>query len=472
LTGELDIFDGIERFGDASALLLEGTRRVSYRDLAGAADRLGECLTDRHLAFHFAENSEEAVVGYLAFLRARVPVALLSAAMNPALAARLLDIYRPTYVWLPLAMADLVPSAKQVRSLGRYGLFTTAAEPCEIHPDLALLMTTSGSTGSPKFVRQSYRNIAANTRSIAAYLDIGSADRAITSLPMNYVYGLSVINSHLLQGASLVVTDRGLMEKQFWALMKAHEVTSFSGVPYTYQMLKQLRFGRMNLPSLRTLTQAGGKLPVELATEFAGLCRDKGIRFFIMYGAAEATARMSYLPPEHSVEKAGSIGYPIPGGSFTIVDENGNDVNGDGGVGELVYRGANVTMGYATSREDLARGDENAGVLHTGDIARRDADGFYYIVGRKSRFIKIFGNRVGLEDIEHQLRALGIDCACAGRDDKLRIFVVRQEDCATASVAVRDLTGLHHSAFSVTVLDKIPRNEVGKIVYSELPEGD
>jgi acyl-coenzyme A synthetase/AMP-(fatty) acid ligase len=129
-------------------------------------------------------------------------------------------------------------------------------------------------------------------------------------------------------------------------------------------------------------------------------------------------------------------------------------------------------MGYATSREDLARGDDNAGVLHTGDIARRDADGFYYIVGRKSRFIKIFGNRVGLEDVEHHLKNLGIDTACAGRDDKLRIFVTRESDQAAASAAVHELTGLHFSAFAVTVIDQIPRNEVGKIVYSKLPDED
>jgi len=217
------------------------------------------------------------------------------------------------------------------------------------------------------------------------------------------------------------------------------------------------------------LTQAGGKLQPDLAREFAQICRDKGIRFFIMYGAAEATARMSYLPPEHSVEKPDSIGFAIPGGAFDIVNDEGSTVEEDCVTGELIYRGENVTMGYAASRGDLARSDDNEGVLRTGDIARRDAEGFYYIVGRKSRFLKVFGNRLNLEDLEHRLSSIGIECACAGEDDKLRVYVTSDTDCARGGAAIQEWTGLHHSAFSFIAIDKIPRTEAGKIEYSQLP---
>ncbi len=461
--------DGLNHFGKATALRLEGGRLVSYEELTRAADRLGAHLEERNLAFLLAENSEESVLGYLGMLRARVPVALLSVSLNPVLLADLVAVYRPKYVWLPREKTGSVSPAREIYNHGRYVLLDTGAGPCPVHPDLALLTTTSGSTGSPKFVRQTYRNIDANTRSIVEYINIQPSDRAITSLPMNYVFGLSVINSHLMRGASLILTDRGLMEKGFWELLKANDATTFSGVPYTYQMLRQLRFGRMNLSSLKVLTQAGGKLGLDLAREFSAICYDKGIKFFIMYGAAEATARMSYLPPERAVEKPDSIGIAIPGGSFEIVDEHGSTIEQEDIAGELLYRGANVTMGYATSRDDLVRGDDKGGVLRTGDIARRDADGFYYIVGRKSRFIKIFGNRVNLEDIEQYLRKLGIDNACAGEDDKLRVFVTSDGDGVRAAAAVQELTGLHHSAFAFVIIDKIPRTEAGKIIYSNLP---
>jgi acyl-CoA synthetase (AMP-forming)/AMP-acid ligase II len=464
------LFDHIAEFGSAPALYLESGETVDYARLAAAADDIGGRMDRSGLAFLLARNNAPSISGYVGMNRARVPMALLSASMNPSLLANLFAVYRPRYVYLPEDKCDIAPDGREIHRYGDYRLIETGWEPCPIHPDLALLTTTSGTTGSPKFVRQSRHNLAANTRSIVEYLCIAPVERAITTLPMNYVFGLSVVNSHLTSGAALILTDRALMEKAFWELLKGREATSLSGVPYTFQMLKQLRFARMNLPCLKTLCQAGGKLPVDLAREFAGVCAEKAIRFFIMYGAAEATARMSYLPPERSVEKPDSIGIAIPGGTFALIDQHDNTIDGPETVGELVYRGDNVTMGYATCREDLARSDERGGLLKTGDLARRDAEDFYYIVGRKCRFIKIFGNRVNLEDIEHYLRKAGIDNACAGRDDLLKIYVTAETERKAAAAAIQEMTGLHPSAFRVEIVERIPRNDAGKTLYSELPE--
>ena len=179
----------------------------------------------------------------------------------------------------------------------------------------------------------------------------------------------------------------------------------------------------MELPSLRYLTQAGGRLGRELAEEFNAICEEKGIRLIVMYGQTEATARMSYLPWEDAGRKAGSIGIPIPGGKFELVDANGQLIDGADVVGELVYCGSNVTPGYAKSRMDLAKPDENKGVLYTGDMAKRDEDGFYYVVGRKKRFLKIFGNRVNLDEVENLLKKEGIENACTGQDDRMVVFL-------------------------------------------------
>jgi acyl-CoA synthetase (AMP-forming)/AMP-acid ligase II len=251
-----------------------------------------------------------------------------------------------------------------------------------LHPDLALLLTTSGSTGSPKLVRISYQNLMCNSNSIVEYLKINEKERPITTLPMNYSYGLSIINSHLVAGSTILLTSKSIDEKEFWDFLKNERATSISGVPYTYEMLKRLKFLRMTFPYLNTLTQAGGKLNADLNFEFAKFCEQTNKRFFIMYGQTEATARMSYLPPEYTISKIGSMGIPIPGGQFILTDEKGKELEGDNVVGELVYKGRNVSMGYAITCEDLAKGDENNGILKTGDLAKRDKDNFYYIVGR------------------------------------------------------------------------------------------
>jgi acyl-CoA synthetase (AMP-forming)/AMP-acid ligase II len=465
----MNFYDEMERYGSAVAFVEEDGAVHSYAQTVEAADAFGSTVADRGLVFLLADNSLAAATGYIGCLRARVPAALLAGGIPSEQLASLLAAYRPNYLWLPRARAAEVPGAVEVYAQGGYVLLSTGAEPLRAHSDLALLMTTSGSTGSAKFVRLSYGNVAANAASIAAYLKIASEDRAITTLPMHYVFGLSVINSHLHAGARIALTDASLMEKRFWEQVKAQQSTSLSGVPYTYELLKRLRWERMELPDLKVMTQAGGKLSAALVAEFAGHCRQKGMRFYVMYGAAEATARMAYLPSQLALEKPGSIGVPIPGGELWIEDESGNAITRSDVAGELFYRGPNVSLGYARRREDLALGDERGGVLATGDLAQRDADGAYSIVGRKSRFVKLFGNRVNLEEVEHFLRGAGIDCACAGDDALLRIYITNPALGNDAVAAAQRLTQLHPSAFRACVIDSIPRNEAGKIIYAELP---
>jgi acyl-CoA synthetase (AMP-forming)/AMP-acid ligase II len=465
----MNFFEGMEWFGSAIAFVDEDGTEYTYVQAAQAADAFSVRIPQRRLVFLLANNSMASVIGYLGCLRARVPAALVAGNIASELLTKLLAVYQPNYIWLPRARANEVPGLMVLHALGDYMLVGTSEDPLHAHGDLALLMTTSGSTGSAKFVRLSRRNLAANAASIAKYLEIRSEDRAITTLPMHYVFGLSVINSHLQAGARVVLTDASLMEKRFWEFLKAHRITSLSGVPYTYELLKRLHWERMSLPDLKAMTQAGGKLSATLVKEFAGHCRDKAMCFYVMYGAAEATARMAYLPPQLALAKPESIGMPIPGGQLWIEDDQGCVVTQPEVVGELFYRGANVCMGYAERRQDLALGDDRNGILQTGDLARMDAEGFYSIVGRKTRFVKLFGNRVNLEEVEQLLRGAGIDCACAGDDAQLRIYITNPAQGNDAVSAVQRLTQLHPSAFRVCVISSIPRNDVGKIIYAELP---
>jgi long-chain acyl-CoA synthetase len=462
-------YDQIERFGDAPAIITEEVAPLSYAALAAQADSTGSHCPARSLVFCLCENSLPSLTGYLGFLRARAVPLLLAVGIHDELLRSLLTTYKPCYMWLPAAALD--PSwGDVVHADGHYVLVKTAhTEPPAMHPELAQLLTTSGSTGSPNLVRQTYRNIDNNAASISEYLGITAADRPITTLPMNYTYGLSILSSHLLQGAAIILTAKTLMDKAFWVLLKRHQASTFGGVPYIYEMLKRLRFGRMELPTIRYLTQAGGKLSVELTREFAALCADKGWRFIVMYGQVEATARMSWLPPDLALDKAGSIGKAIPGGAFWLEDEQGRRIDGPDAVGELVYSGPNVTLGYANCRADLANPGTNDGVLHTGDLAKRDADGMYYVVGRKKRVLKLFGNRINLEDVEQLVTQLGYSCACAGVDDNLRIYTTTLEHHAAIRAHVAERTGLHPSALKVIHIDAIPRNDAGKILYAALP---
>lgn len=449
--------------------------RITRGQIAALAEVVRGVVPGRQLIFCLCSNTLGSLAGYAAFLESRIVPLLVSSGLDQALLGRLAEIYRPAFLWAPQALVAALAEAAHVveppvLSDHGYALLRTRYEPVPLHDELALLLSTSGSTGSPHFVRQSYENLAANAASIIEYLGIGADERPITTLPMEYSYGLSIINAHLGAGATVLVTPRTLVEKEFWGLFKRERATSFGGVPYTYAMLKRLRFAGMDLPSLKTMTQAGGRLPPELHREFAEHARATGRRFFVMYGQTEATARMSYLPPEGSLEKCGSIGIAIPGGEFSLTDGQGNTITQPEVTGELVYRGPNVTLGYAHSAADLGKGDDNGRMLVTGDMARRDADGYYYIVGRKKRFIKVFGNRVNLDEVEQLIQSAfpGPECACVGRDDQVVIFIVGDHAAADVRRFIAGKTGLHPSAFQVTTIPAIPKSSAGKTLYAQL----
>lgn len=465
---KITFFDDIEKYSDNVAIIGEGEERYTYGDLVKAADELAGFLPGRELVFLICRNDFYSVAAYIGFLRKRAVPVLINPDINKDLFNNLLESYRPNYICCPNGWWG---SGRQVYCNAQYRMIGTGYNYShELYPQLALLLTTSGSTGSPKLVRQSYLNITSNASSISEYLGITAEDRPITTLPMHYTYGLSIINSHLLMGASVIMTEATLMEKKFWHLLKSQEATTFGGVPYTYEMLKKLRFSGMDLPSLRYITQAGGKLSRELSLEFVQTCRKKGIKFIVMYGQTEATARMSYLPWEYAETKAGSIGIAIPGGSFSLADSDGYTIEESGAIGELVYRGENVTLGYAQNRDDLGKGDENGGVLYTGDMAERDSDGFYYIVGRKKRFLKIFGNRVNLDEMENLLKSAGYNCACAGSDDNMKIIITGGQKKDEIRVFIIEKTGLNTAGFSIIAVGEIPRNEAGKVLYGKLEE--
>lgn len=453
-----------------TALIDEFDNKMTYDVLNSEAYTLAERIGHRCLVFSLCRNEIGSVLGYTAFINNGIVPVMVNSHLEENLLQNLLKTYSPEYLWLPKDQAEQFAGMSIEHEAHNYVLLKTGYEKkYPLFDELGLLITTSGSTGSPKLVRQSYTNVLDNAQSIVKYLKLDDTERPITTLPMNYVYGLSIINSHFLVGATLLLTDKGLMQKEFWRFFKEQGATSFGGVPYTYEMLDRLRFYRMKLPSLRTMTQAGGKITPELHEKFATYAAEQGKNFVVMYGAAEATARMGYLPPERAVEKKGSMGLPIPGGVFHLIGADGEIVTEPFTTGELEYEGKNVTLGYAEKGEDLILGDERHGRLETGDMAQFDNDGFYYIVGRKKRFLKIYGNRVNLDEIDRLIKGeFEIEVASAGVDDHLYIFVTEEKMAAPVRDFVIGKTKLNPAAFKTIVIEEIPKNDSGKTLYKEL----
>jgi acyl-CoA synthetase (AMP-forming)/AMP-acid ligase II len=320
----------------------------------------------------------------------------------------------------------------------------------EVHADLALLLTTSGSTGNPKLVRLSRSAIRANAEQIAEALEIDGSEVAITTLPLFYSYGMSVLNSHLIRGATVVLERTGIMQRTFWDAAAEHHVTSMAFVPSQYEMLRRLRFDPAKYPALRTLTQAGGRLRAERITEFADKMATVGGKFYVMYGQTEAGPRMATLPADRLGDKLGSVGRAMPGGEFRIEDD------------EVVYRGPNVMMGYAETAADLARGDEQGGVLRTGDLGRLDDEGYLFITGRLKRMAKVFGVRINLDDIEKNFPV----AAVAG-DDKLVVFT-DDADASPLRSKIAEWLGTHHTGVVVHHIETLPLLANGKTDYRAL----
>ena len=454
-------------------LLFKDDKGIDFTvsDFKKLNDMIRAGIPKRSLVFLFARNERIPVGMYLSLLQNKIVPLLLSPALHPDLLRSLLQIYQPDFILGKESLLPVELNYSVIQRIEDYIVLRTGFRyPHRLHEDLALLLTTSGSTGSPKLVRQSYRNIESNAAAIADYLNLSSAERPITTLPMHYTYGLSVINSHLQVGAPVLLTEKSIVEKEFWDFLRQEKATSIAGVPYTYTMLDRLRFFNMDLPDLKMMTQAGGKLSEELQRKFTEYAAQTGRKFVVMYGQTEATARMAYLPPEKALAKIGCMGIAIPGGRFELIDEEETVIEQPETAGELIYYGPNVTLGYAEQAEDLSRGDERKGRLATGDMAVRDTDGFYRIVGRKKRFLKIFGNRVNLDEIEAKCAAkfVGHEFACIGRDDEMTICHTGELPAEKIQGFLQELTGLYKGAFVCRPINEIPKNEAGKILYAKL----
>lgn len=441
--------------------------KLLYADIAVLSQQITQRIEKRALCFLLVENNIGGIAWIMSMLDSRQLVPLiLNVKTEAGLHQQLLDTYQPTYICAP---THVLVEGQTIHEYFGYTLTKVSDTICSVHSDLSHLLPTSGSTGSPKLVRHQYENIEAAGLNISTFFELKPTDRPLMVLPLYYTMGLSMVFSHLRVGATVLITGLSMTDSNFWKFLKEQHATSFTGVPYSFQVLNLMRFFRMDLPDMELLTQGGGKMPTDLNRKFAEYCRDNGKRWIATYGQSECTARMAYLPAKWAVDKVGSIGIAVPNGELSLIDTEGKTITTPNTEGEMCYRGKNVTMGYAREQADLALGDERNGYIRTGDLAYFDEDGCYYIVGRMGRFLKLFGMRVGLDECEQIVHTeCGIECACVGTDEKMIVYITHADKQSEVKDVLVQKTHIVATSFEIRIIPEIPKNEAGKKLYSKL----
>lgn len=477
------LFD-FESFDKRPAFISDLGEIVSHADLKELSDELAACydslaseIGTRPLTMMLCENTVSAYCLYIGLLQGNWPVMLISAALHEDMCRQILNSYKPALLALPKSLRGRYPSMMEWKPVSEYCILrTNFTENFPVHPDLCVLVTTSGSTGSVRFVRQSSANIRFDAEAVANYLDITKDERMITTMALTYTYTQSMTRATLLRGGSVVVTGFGIMDDEFWNLMEKEKVTTLHGVSNIYEMMQRLDLFSEEMPYLKTMTQGGGKLSKDLHLFLARFSRQTGRRFCPTYGLSEATASITYLSQELCEKKPGSVGRPYPGGSCRLLDISNKqgspaiiEITTPHTPGELEYRSQSVCMGYAECGEDLAKEDEWNGVVQTGDIAEMDEDGDLYIVGRLKRFIKVSGLRISLDEIDTRIMdALNIISVSVGADEHPVICLTKTDDVPIVKSYIREKIPVLRSVARYVVVDEIPRNESGKIRFGEL----
>lgn len=441
--------DELESFGERISLVDESGESVTYTDLARRADAIASTFgSGRRLIFIECENALEPVIAYLGALRKRHVVLLIPPGDHHKLQP-LLETYRPDVrIWLENGVWTYVVDEQPERSF---------------HPDLALLLSTSGSTGAVKLARLSRVAVSANAAAVAEYMHVARDDTAITVIPIHFSAGLLVVNSHLTRGARILLTGRSVIDPVFWSSAQDNQATTLCGVPYTFELLDRIGFRDRAPPSIHTLACSGGRLPADLARTYALWTRSRDISLYLTFGQTEA-GRVAYLPPEQVLDHLESIGSALPGGRMWLVDETGRPIEAAGIEGELVCAGPGIMMGYANDAADLALG-KDVEELRTGDIAVKDSDGFFTIRGRRSRFVKLFSVRISLDAVEQNLARKGYRAAVAGDDSLLAVCVIQPADPGHLRAELARSFELPQTVLDITVVDDLPLLPSGKTDY-------
>lgn len=451
--------------------LLNNDQKITYGDLLKSNTNFKKKIKKKSSFFIILDNSIYCIHKYINIISNKHLAILADDKTNLKDIDKLIYTYKPNYIisnkiWLSKTN---IKNLKLIEDDENYVFISTNFKFSKIHKNLSLLLPTSGSMASLKYAKLTDQNLKFNSDKIKDYLNINTKDRSITSMQPSYSFMLSIIHSHIDNGASLYVTKESLLQKKFWEELKIKRITSFSGVPFMFELLLKLGLEKIKTNSIRVLTQAGGNLDKNIKLKIISFCKRNKLKFITMYGQTEASPRISYLDWKKALSKNGSIGKNISDTKMWLVDTNYKKINSPYIEGEIIFKGKNVFGGYAYGYKDLNKIDKS-NLLKTGDLAYFDKEGFYFITGRKSKFAKVYGVRINLEELEQNLKIRKFESACLNYKNHIIIFVKKDENKKKLLDLCSKITGQNISIFKIKKIESFPRTSSGKISYQNLKE--
>jgi long-chain acyl-CoA synthetase len=462
------VIDMLLANSSGSICVIDKQVKWTYKDMRVQIDLIKELLKDEQLVALATPNSAESIAIYFACLEEKIPILFINSDTNLISLENILQKYRATCLVVSESFPDL-PYQGEVVKYGPIKILKFLGTQLDINRELALLLPTSGSTGSSKYVRLSSANLIENTNSIIHSLDIQEQVCTLLNMPMSYSFGLSIINTNLKMGGTVVLDNSNVTGRDFWEKVIKCNINTLAGVPFYIETLSRLQLPRMPRQiRINQILQAGGKLSRNSISKMLDFGRSRNFEFCVMYGQTEATARMSVNRGESLLQKPDSVGKSILNGVFSVETPNSHLIpsNNSENVGSVVYRGPNVMLGYAQDFKDLSLGDINQGVLRTGDLGFLDEDGMLYITGRESRFVKIAGFRTSLDDIEAELSIDG-DVGVIARNEQVFVFLQSSDHDWVRKKLVKLSPILRNNIHTIEI-PEIPRNTNGKIDYNAL----
>ena len=458
-----NIFFDLKKFANRIAIFDQQEKKYTYNQLLKDSKLFNRFFLEKKLIIILADNYYEFIVFYLSAIMNNQAIIIVDSKINYEDLSNLVKNYLPDFIFSN--SIKKIQSFKQVMKFKNFSLYQNKLKKkFNINSDLSLLISTSGTTGQTKYVKLNKENLFDNTQKISEVLKIKKTDKTITTMPPFYSYALSIINTHLQNGASIILNRYSLIDKNFWKLIEKLKPNNFNGVPYIFEILSKININRLNFKSFRYITQAGGSLDSELKKKILNLCKKNKTNFFIMYGQAEASPRISILLLKSTKKNNSCVGSPLRGGKISLKNKKYNK-HLKTYEGELIYEGKNVFVGYSYNYKDLKNKFKKK-ALNTGDIGYIKNNKIY-ITGRKKRIVKIFGIRISLDQLERELKKNNFICSCGGNDKKLSIFIEKEQkfNISKLNEDIQRITNLNPRYFEVNTVAKFARNRAGKIQH-------
>ena len=434
-------------------------RDINFNGLIEIEKFLKKKIKKKSLILFVGDNDSISIAHYLAFFRLGHCQIMIENNITDNSLNDINEKFEPEYIFVN-KQRNKINNYKIIKSIDGYNLLqSNQKNQSKINKNLALLISTSGSTGKSKFVKITFENILENTISIRKYLNIKKKDIGVSTLPISYSYGISVINMHLLNENNFVCNKSSILEKKFWELLKKYKVTNFSGVPFSFELLDRINFYKFDMHNIRFITQAGGKLHTNIIAKICNHLKKIKINFFVMYGQTEASPRISYIELKDLIKKPDSVGKVIPGGKIILSKKK---------LGEIIYYGKNIYRGYANKRNDLEK-LSNIKNLKTGDLGFIDKDGFLFIKGRVNREVKIYGRRINLDIIENFINNMQEKkYLCIKKDHNLYIVYINIVDEINIKKKIFKEFKIPGNIIKFKKIDKLPINKNKKISYQKI----